>query len=143
MYQTLKLVSALYLRKCETAQNPAFVPSKMNRKITVNTYNDVAEHNDIDTRTADNITTLLKEQLRRIVHVPTWIIDENDIPTTTIDDNLVAGEIEDHSEKSLRLSHGGEPHYLPKSQVLVFERAENYQDIESPQTDLGGFEVAQ
>lgn len=114
----------------------------MNRKITVNTYTDVADHNDIDTRTADNIIALLNEGLRRVVYVPTWIIDKNDIPTT-IDDNLVAGELDDHSEKSLRLSHGSEAHYLPKSQVLVFERFEDYQEVESPQTDLGGFKVAQ
>ena len=115
----------------------------MNRKVTVNTYTDVADRDDIDTRTADNIITLLNDGLRRVVHVPTWIIDENDIPTVTIDDNLAAGELEDHSDKSLRLTHGGDPHYLPKSQVIVFERAENYHTIESPQTDLGGFEVAQ
>lgn len=115
----------------------------MNRKITVNIYDDVADRNEIDSRTADNIITLLNEGLYRVVYLPTWIIEEDDIPTTTIDDNLAAGELEDHSDKSLRLSHNGEPHYLPKSQVLVFERSTMYQEIESPQTNLGAFEAGQ
>ncbi|QKY20654.1 hypothetical protein B4589_009780 [Halolamina sp. CBA1230] len=105
----------------------------------IESYNDIASH-DLQHSTTEHIVSLLNTGLDGIVHVPRWLTEEEDVPTVGPDDNLVVGDIADHSEKSIRITTANDnEHYLPKSQVTVFVRGS--ERIDSPQqglTDYGG-----
>lgn len=95
------------------------------------------------------VATIFNEQSwRTVVWIPTWLLeDKDDLETTEMSDHLVVGELEDYSEDAWQLF---QPHrnegllepneYLPKSQVVVFERSRTLDgEIDTPQRGLAEF----
>lgn len=83
-----------------------------------------------------------------VAWVPTWKLNEEaqSIATVQGSDHLCVGHVEDYSDKAWRFT---QPHrkdevtdygcYLPKSAAVIFERADNLEDLDTPQARLGDF----
>lgn len=118
----------------------------------------VREWTDID-RAPDTIsgvdkqrvaTILSKQSWDHVVWVPTWLLEdgEKDIETVESSDHLAVGDVTDYSEKAWQFVQPhrdgqdglGDPGgYLPKSQVVVFERSHALETVDTPQADLSAF----
>jgi hypothetical protein len=79
-----------------------------------------------------------------VVWIPDWLLEESgddrDIETLENSDHLAVGDVSDYSDKAWRFSQPhrkGDPGgYLPKSQVVVFERMDGLDDLDTPQKGL-------
>lgn len=86
-----------------------------------------------------------KQEWQHIVWIPTWLLDDADreIGLVESSDHVAVGDVTDYSEKAWQFT---QPHletptddatsYLPKSQVVVFERLGDLDDLRTPQTGL-------
>jgi hypothetical protein len=97
------------------------------------------------------VATIFTEQSwDHVVWLPTWLLedDSKDIETVESSDHLAVGDVTDYSEKAWQFVQPhrdgadglGDPGgYLPKSQVVVFERADGLEAVDSPQAGLDAF----
>lgn len=97
------------------------------------------------------VATIFTEQSwDHVVWIPTWLLedDEKDIKTVESSDHLAVGDVTDYSDKAWQFVQPhrdgedglGDPGgYLPKSQVVVFERSDGLEAVDTPQADLSAF----
>lgn len=119
------------------------------RHIVVAEWADIERAPEADDRAKQRVATIFTEQSwDHVVWVPAWLLDEKRVGTVQGSDHLAAGTVEDYSEKAWRLNQRHltqtaweDPReFLPKSQVVVFERADGIEAIATPQRGLDAFE---
>lgn len=101
----------------------------------------------ISDRDKQRVATIFTEQSwDHVVWIPGWLLEDKDVETVESSDHLAVGDVDDYSEKAWRLwqphrNEGAiEPNeFLPKSEVVVFERARGVETIETPQQGLAAF----
>lgn len=116
----------------------------------------VADWNDIDAapdavsgRDKDLVASVFRNQSwETVVWIPDWLLEDadRDIDLVESSDHLAVGNVSDYSDKAWKFS---QPHletatddattYLPKSQVVVFERLDKLDDLNTPQRGLTDF----
>lgn len=114
------------------------------RHVVVSEYADLDRAPDVSDRERQRVATIFTEQSwEYVVWVPEWLLDEKDIEAVESSDHLAVGDVGDYSEKAWSF---GQPHrnqprtqYLPKSQVVVFERARGVETVATPQAGLAAF----
>lgn len=90
-------------------------------------------------------TIFTEQEWDFVVWIPTWLLEETrerDIETVEASDHLAVGDVEDYSAKAwsfVQPHRGGAGGYLPKSQVVVFERAAGMETVDTPQAGLTEF----
>ncbi|OYR64123.1 hypothetical protein [Halorubrum ezzemoulense] len=114
----------------------------------VREWSDIAAATKPSGRDKQRVATLLEEGRNCVVWVPTWLLDaeDNDIATVEASEHLAVGGVEDYSEKAWSFTQSttdGSAVFLPKSAVVLFERGEGVESIETPQRGLASFEEAQ
>lgn len=105
------------------------------------------QHPELTDRERQRVATIFTEQKwDNVVWMPTWLLEDGgkDVETVESSTRLAVGDVADYSEKAWSF---GQPHrnqprtqYLPKSQVIVFERAGGVDEIETPQVGLTAFD---
>jgi hypothetical protein len=113
----------------------------------VREWSDIAAASKPSDRDKQRVATLLEEGRNCVVWLPAWLLDEEDknVETVEASEHLAVGGVEDYSEKawSFTQSITDGSVFLPKSTVVLFERGEDVESIETPQRGLSSFEEAQ
>lgn len=113
----------------------------------VSEWSDIESAPDVSDRDKQLVATILSEQAwDHIVWIPEWLLEDKDVETVESSDHLAVGDVDDYSEKAWKFT---QPHlrdgyppklYLPKSQVVVFERVRGVEEVQTPQTGLAAFD---
>lgn len=119
----------------------------MSNHVVVSRWVDIESARGLDSIAKQRVATIFSEQSwDYVVWIPEWLLDEDgdrDIQTVENSDCLAVGDVVDYSAKAwaLRQRHvsGEDIEYLPKSQVVVFERASGVDEIQTPQAGLDAF----
>lgn len=121
----------------------------MTNHLIVAGWDDIDRATEPTDRDKQRVASIFSEQSwDYVVWIPTWLLDDadKDVETVEASTHLAVGDVEDYSDKAWRLH---QPHrnsgidepkaFLPKSSVVVFERARGVEAIETPQQGLGAF----
>jgi hypothetical protein len=116
------------------------------RHVAVATWGDIDGAPEASGVAKQRVAMIFTEQSwDYVVWVPHWLLEDGDkdIATVTNSDHLAVGDVEDYSAKAWRLiqrhRERSPESFLPKSQVIVFERLRGVETIETPQTGLSAF----
>ena len=114
----------------------------------VREWSDIATASKASDRDKQRVATLLEEGRNCVVWLPTWLLDaeDKDVKTVEASEHLAVGGVEDYSEKAWSFTQSttdGPAVFLPKSAVVLFERGEDVESIETPQRGLTSFKEAQ
>ena len=115
--------------------------------VSVGSWTDIdAAPDAVSGRDKELVASVFREQeWEHVVWIPDWLLDDadRDIELVESSDNVAVGDVSDYSEKAWRFS---QPHletatddattYLPKSQVVVFERLGDLDGLKTPQRGL-------
>ena len=112
--------------------------------ILVSDWEDIERAIDINERDKQRVATILSEQSwDYVVWIPEWLLEDKNVETVEVSDHLAVGDIDDYSTKAWEfrqrhLTRNGDypADFLPKSQVVVFERGAGVDAIETPQVGL-------
>ena len=118
----------------------------MSDHILVTDWDTIERATGVSERDKQRVATILSEQSwDYVVWIPEWLLDDSDKDVETVEasDHLAVGDVDDYSEKAWQL---WQPHrfeglrepsaFLPKSSVVVFERATGVDAIDTPQVGL-------
>ena len=116
----------------------------MSDHIIVSDWDDIEHAPEASARDKQRVATIFSEQSwDYVVWIPEWLTDEKAVETVEASDHLAVGDVDDYSTKAWQL---WQPHrfdgrrepsaFLPKSSVIVFERATDVDAIETPQVGL-------
>lgn len=122
------------------------MPGSDDRHVLVAAWADIDAAPDASDRAKQRVATIVSEQAwDHVVWLPTWLLDDadKDIATVENSDHLAVGDVEDYSTKAWQLTQrhreGAPESFLPKSQVVVFERLRGVETIATPQAGLSAF----
>ena len=114
--------------------------------IAVGEWSDIARADGVGQRDKQRVATIFSEDAwDTVIWLPDWILEDSDKDLGTVEasDHIAVGDVEDYSEKAWQFvqpHRKGDPGgYLPKSQVVVFERVPGVETIETPQHGLSDF----
>ena len=115
------------------------------RHIVVSEWGDI-DSVDVAEPAKQRVATIFSEQSwDAVIWIPDWLLDadDTDIATVEASDHLAVGDVTDYSDKAWQFCQahreGAPEMFLPKSSVVVFERARGVEAIDTPQTGLGAF----
>lgn len=121
--------------------------------VTVNDWNDIdAAPDQVCGQDKDRIAALFRDGLAdgadAIGWFPDFVLDDDDRDVDLVEnsDHLAMGSVEDYSDDAWRFT---QPHlsgkrdalFAPKSWTVMFERGSRMEDLETPQSGLGDFDV--
>ncbi|GAA3882728.1 hypothetical protein [Haloarcula argentinensis] len=115
------------------------------RHIAVSSWDDIDAAPEASPRAKQRVATIITEQSwDHVVWLPSWLLEDSDkdIETVEASDHLAVGGVEDYSDDAWQFAQTHRnvlPEFLPKSSVVVFERARGVEEISTPQTGLTAF----
>jgi len=112
----------------------------------VEAWRDIDGHPDLTGQEKDRVAQVFKEtEWEAVIRIPEWLAEDDDRELIPLEasDRLYVGNVSDYSEKAWKFT---QPHtdkgsqrddgtFLPKSEVVVFERGSSL-EIETPQQGL-------
>jgi len=110
----------------------------------VREWSDINAASEPSGRDKQRVASILEGGRNCVVWLPTWLLDaeDKDIETVEASAHLAVGGAADYSEDAWEFTQShrdGKGGYLPKASVVVFERGEGVEEIETPQRGLTSF----
>lgn len=91
----------------------------------VASYGELIQIPELNVRAADAIAYELENGAEFVAWIPKWLIDSKQIASSDHHAQVVAGDIEAETEKAVLVTTRAGETWLPKSQIRVFERADD------------------
>lgn len=88
-------------------------------------YGELIQIPELNVQAADAVAYELESDAAFVAWIPEWLIDSKQLTPSDHHAQIIAGDIEAETEKAYLISTEVADSWLPKSQIRVFERADD------------------